>query len=166
MQKLFLLSVAVLPVCIWALRQFQARLAGRVRVVRESSAEIGNFLLETLLGVRVGSGEQCAGARAVRFRARNRSFVDALLRMQIANFLAGAVPGVLLTVLYRRLCFCMAGAWSWKGACSTGSLAGDDGVPRAAAGAGAKPDGAIHQSGFGAASRCPGCGSCSIRPPP
>jgi ATP-binding cassette subfamily B protein len=51
--KLFLLSVAVLPVCIWALRQFQARLAGRVRVVRESSAEIGNFLLETLLGVRV-----------------------------------------------------------------------------------------------------------------
>src|SRR6266851_2418418 len=45
--KLFLLSVAVLPVCIWALRRFQARLAGRVRVVREASAEIGNFLLET-----------------------------------------------------------------------------------------------------------------------
>ena len=66
--------------------------------MRESSAEIGNFLLETLLGVRVVVASGAQEREAVRFRARNRSFVDALLRMQIANFLAGAVPGVLLTV--------------------------------------------------------------------
>jgi len=119
--KLFLLSVAVLPVCIWALRQFQARLAGRVRAVRESSAEIGNFLLETLLGVRVVVASGAQEREAVRFRARNRSFVDALLRMQIANFLAGAVPGVLLTICTAAL-FLYGGSLVVEGRLSTGSL--------------------------------------------
>jgi ATP-binding cassette subfamily B protein len=58
---------------------------------------------------------------AVRFSARNRSFVDALLRMQIANFLAGAVPGVLLTVCTAAL-FLYGGSLVVEGRLSTGSL--------------------------------------------
>ena len=119
--KLFLLSVAVLPVSVWALRQFQARLANRVRVVREASAEIGSFLLETLLGVRVVVASGAQEKEAARFRARNRKFVDAMLRMQMASFLAGAVPGVLLTVCTAAL-FLYGGKMVVEGRLSTGSL--------------------------------------------
>jgi ATP-binding cassette subfamily B protein len=119
--RVLLLSVAVLPASVWALRRFQARLADRVRAVREASAEIGSFLLETLLGVRVvavcGAGER----EAVRFRARNSRFVDALLQMQVANFLAGAVPGVLLTVCTAAL-FLYGGKLVVDGRLTTGSL--------------------------------------------
>ena len=119
--RLFLLSVAVLPVSIWALRRFQARLANRVRAVRESSAEIGSFLLETLLGVRVVAASGAQEREAARFRAHNNKFVDALLRMQVANFLAGAVPGVLLTVCTSAL-FLYGGKLVVEGRLSTGSL--------------------------------------------
>jgi ATP-binding cassette, subfamily B, bacterial len=119
--RLFLVSVAVLPVSIWALRRFQARLANRVRAVRESSAEIGSFLLETLLGVRVVAASGAQEREAARFRAHNNKFVDALLRMQVANFLAGAVPGVLLTVCTSAL-FLYGGKLVVEGRLSTGSL--------------------------------------------
>jgi ATP-binding cassette subfamily B protein len=119
--RLFLMSVAVLPASIWALRRCQAQLAARVRVVRETSAEIGSFLLETLLGVRtvVTSGAQ--EREASRFQTCNRRFVDALLAMQMANFLAGAVPGVLLTVCTAAL-FLYGGSLVVQGRLSTGSL--------------------------------------------
>jgi ATP-binding cassette subfamily B protein len=119
--KLFLLSVAVLPVSVWALRRFQQRLADRVRRVRETSSEIGSFLLETLLGMRVVVASGAAEREAVRFRTCNRKFVDALLSMQVANFLAGAVPGVLLTLCTAAL-FLYGGKLVVEGRLSTGSL--------------------------------------------
>ncbi len=119
--RLFLVSVAVLPVSIWALRRFQARLATRVRAVRESSAEIGSFLLETLLGARVVAASGAQEREAARFRAHNNKFVDALLRMQVANFLAGAVPGVVLTICTSAL-FLYGGKLVVEGRLSTGSL--------------------------------------------
>jgi ATP-binding cassette subfamily B protein len=51
--RLFLVSVAAVPASIWALQHYQHRLAARVRTVRERSADIGSFLLETLLGIRL-----------------------------------------------------------------------------------------------------------------
>jgi ATP-binding cassette subfamily B protein len=119
--KLFLLSVAVLPVSVWALRRFQARLAERVRAVRESSAEIGSFLLETLLGVRVVAASGAQDRESARFRVRNNKFVEALLRMQVASFLAGAVPGVLLTVCTAAL-FLYGGKLVVEGRLTTGAL--------------------------------------------
>ena len=55
-------------------------------------------------------------------------------------------------------CFYMAGAWLWKGAFHR-VAGGDDGVSRAAAGAGAKSDGALHKSGFGRCLAVPGVGA-------
>ena len=119
--KLFLLSVVVLPVSVWALRRFQARLAERVRAVRESSAEIGSFLLETLLGVRVVAASGAQDRESARFRVCNNRFVEALLRMQVASFLAGAVPGVLLTVCTAAL-FLYGGKLVVEGRLTTGAL--------------------------------------------
>ena len=96
--RLFLVSVAAVPASIWALQHYQHRLAARVRAVRERSSDIGSFLLETLLGIRLVVSARAESREVERFRARNQSFLDALMRMQLTSFLSGAVPGTILTL--------------------------------------------------------------------
>lgn len=96
--RLFLVSVAAVPAGIWALQHYQHRLAARVRTVRERSSDIGSFLLETLLGVRLIVSSRAESREVERFRARNQGFLDALMRMQLMSFLSGAVPGTILTL--------------------------------------------------------------------
>jgi ATP-binding cassette, subfamily B, bacterial len=119
--RLFLVSVAAVPVSLWALKHYQRRLQERVRSVRERSSEIGSFLLETLLGVRLVISAHAESREAERFRERNQSFVDALLRMQLTSFLSGAVPGAVLTFSTAAI-FLYGGKLVIDGALSTGSL--------------------------------------------
>jgi ATP-binding cassette subfamily B protein len=119
--RLFLVSAAVVPVSLWALKHYQRRLADRVRSVRERSADIGSFLLETLLGIRLVIASQAEAREAERFKQRNQSFVDALMRMQLAAFLSGAVPGTLLTLSTAAI-FLYGGKLVIDGALTTGSL--------------------------------------------
>ena len=95
---IFLCSVAALPPSIWALRRYQARLAEQVRTVRERSADIGSFLIETLMGFRLVATSNAELRETARFRRQNSSFIDALLAMQRTSFLAGALPGTVLTL--------------------------------------------------------------------
>jgi ATP-binding cassette subfamily B protein len=119
--RLFLVSVAVVPVSLWALRHYQSRLADRVRTVRERSADIGSFLLETLLGIRLIVSAHAEAREAERFRERNQSFIDALMRMQLTAFLSGAVPGTVLTLSTAAI-FLYGGKLVIDGALTTGSL--------------------------------------------
>jgi len=96
--RLFLVSVAAVPAGVWALQHYQHHLAARVRTVRERSADIGSFLIETLLGIRLVVSSRAEAREVQRFRARNQSFLDALMSMQLASFLSGAVPGTILTL--------------------------------------------------------------------
>ncbi|MGP0071652.1 MAG: ABC transporter ATP-binding protein [Bryobacteraceae bacterium] len=96
--RLFLVSVAAVPAGVWALQHYQHRLATRVRAVRERSSDIGSFLLETLLGIRLVVSARAESREVERFRTRNQSFLDALMRMQLVSFLSGAVPGTILTL--------------------------------------------------------------------
>ncbi|MEO8099678.1 MAG: ABC transporter ATP-binding protein [Acidobacteriota bacterium] len=95
---LFMLSLIVLPFSLWTLRHYQNRLVGRVKAVRERGADIGSFLIETLLGIRVVVTAGAEVREVERFRYRNQSFLDALLSMQMTSFLSGAVPGTLITL--------------------------------------------------------------------
>lgn len=119
--KLFLVSLAAVPAGVWALQHYRHRLASRVRVVRESSAGIGSFLLETLLGIRLVVTSRAESREVERFRARNQSFLDALMRMQLTSFLSGAVPGTILTLSTAAL-FLYGGKLVIDGALTTGSL--------------------------------------------
>ncbi|SPE42532.1 ABC transporter [Candidatus Sulfopaludibacter sp. SbA3] len=119
--RLFLLSLIVLPFSIWTLRFYQRRLAVRVKLVRERGADIGSFLLETLLGYRVVVTANAETREVARFRARNQSFLDALLSMQLVAFLSGAVPGTLLTLCTAAL-FLYGGRLVIEGQLTTGSL--------------------------------------------
>ncbi len=119
--RLFLVSVAAVPASIWALQHYQHRLAARVRVVRERSSDIGSFLLESLLGIRLVVTAQAESREVERFRARNQGFLDALMRMQLTAFMSGAVPGSILTVSTAAF-FLYGGKLVIDGALSTGSL--------------------------------------------
>lgn len=96
--RLFLLSIALVPPAILALRRYQRRLMGQVREVRERSAEIGSFLIETLMGARLVATASAEEREVGRFRGHNRGFIDALLRMQLTSYLAGAMPGTILAL--------------------------------------------------------------------
>jgi ATP-binding cassette subfamily B protein len=119
--RLFLVSVAAVPASVWALQHYQHRLVGRVRAVRERSSDIGSFLLETLLGIRLVVSARAESREVERFRERNQSFLDALMRMQLASFLSGAVPGAILTLSTAAI-FLYGGKLVIDGALTTGSL--------------------------------------------
>ena len=96
--RLSLVSLALLPAGGLALRHFQARLTQRTRVLRECSASLGSFLIESLMGIRVVVAAANEAREAEKFQRHNDSFITALLRMQFIAFLASAAPGMVLTL--------------------------------------------------------------------
>jgi ATP-binding cassette subfamily B protein len=119
--KLFLVSVVLLPASVLSLRHYQRRLAGQVRTMRERSAEIGSFLIETLQGMRLVVTSGAEAHEVDRFRQRNRSFVKALLDMQLTSYFAGATPGTILAVSSAIL-FLYGGKLVIDGAMTVGTL--------------------------------------------
>jgi ATP-binding cassette subfamily B protein len=119
--RLFLLSVALVPLSVAALRHYQRRLTGQVKHLRERSAELGSFLIETLMGVRLVVTSRAEEHEVARFRERNRSFIEALLAMQLTSYLAGAMPGAILT-LSTAAVFLYGGSLVIAGTMSIGSL--------------------------------------------
>lgn len=95
--RLFLVGLATLPLSLWALMRYRRQLEDRVRVLRERSADIGTFLIESIQGMRTVVGSNAQGREIERFRGRNDSFVDALLSMRLFTYLAGGLPGLLLS---------------------------------------------------------------------
>ena len=119
--RVLLVSAAVVPVSLWALKHYQRRLSDRVRAVRERSADIGSFLLETLLGIRLVVSTHAEARESAKFRERNQSFVDALMKMQLTAFLSGAVPGTVLTLSTAAI-FLFGGRLVIEGKITVGSL--------------------------------------------
>jgi len=93
---LFVVSFAILPAALWALVLYRKRLDGAVAGVRDRSADVGSFLIEALLGMRVIVGFNAQEREAERFRAHNDRFIGALMAMRRLTYLAGGVPGLLL----------------------------------------------------------------------
>jgi ATP-binding cassette subfamily B protein len=96
--KLFLLSIVLIPVSVLALKHYRRKLTDRIRGMRERSADIGSFLIESLMGMRLVVTSNTQDSEVERFREKNQSFIDALLSMQLASYLAGAFPGTMLTL--------------------------------------------------------------------
>ena len=94
---LFLVAFAIMPVSLWALVRYRSRLEAAVSGVRDRSADVGSFLIETLLGMKVIVGFNAQEREAQRFRAHNDRFIDALMSMRKLTYLSGGVPGLLLS---------------------------------------------------------------------
>ena len=119
--RLFLMSIALLPLSALVLRHYQRRLTGQIRVLRERSADIGSFLIESLMGIRLVVASRAEEHEVTRFRARNLQFIDALLAMQLTSYLAGALPGTLLTLATAAV-FLYGGKLVIDGAMTVGGL--------------------------------------------
>jgi ATP-binding cassette subfamily B protein len=96
--RLMLASVALLPVGIFALRHYQGRLTVQTADLRQRSSDLGSFLIENLLGMRLIVASATEKFEAERFREYNSSFIRSLLSMQVLSFLASAMPSTVLTL--------------------------------------------------------------------
>ena len=95
--RLFVVAVMTAPPAIWALIYYQRRVEERVRVVRERSADIGSFLIDTIQGMRLVVSANAQAREEARFRSGNDSFVAALMRMQLLTYFSGGMPGLILS---------------------------------------------------------------------
>lgn len=93
---LFGVSLVILPPALYALVRYRRRLEGAVALMRERSAEIGTFLIDTLMGMKVTSGFTQEEREVVRFRQKNDGFIESLMAMRRLTYLAGGLPGLLL----------------------------------------------------------------------
>ena len=119
--KLFFVSILLIPVSVIALKHYRRKLTDRVRGMRERSADIGSFLIESLMGMRLIVASNTQEREVTTFREKNRGFVDALLSMQLVSFFAGAFPGTVLT-LSTALVFLYGGKLVIEGAMTIGAL--------------------------------------------
>jgi ATP-binding cassette subfamily B protein len=96
-RTLFVVSLALLPLALWALVRYRARMEVAVAGVRDRSADVGSYLIEALLGMKVIVAFNAQEREATRFRANNDAFIDALMSMRRLTYLSGGVPGLLLS---------------------------------------------------------------------
>ena len=96
--RLFLVTAALTPIGVWALVRYRGRLEAQVAVVRQRSADIGSFLIETLQATRLVVTSNAQEREVARFRARNDAFVQALMSMQWLTYLSGGLPGIILSI--------------------------------------------------------------------
>ncbi len=96
--KLFFAGVILIPACVLAFLKYQRKLTALTKTLRERSADLGSFFVESILGMRVVVSLHAGAHEAERFRKRNDSFIDTMLEVQMTSFLTGAVPGTILAV--------------------------------------------------------------------
>jgi ATP-binding cassette subfamily B protein len=118
---LFVVSLAMLPPALWALARYRRRLDGAVASVRDRSADVGSFLIEALLGMKLAQSMNAERREVARFKTRNDAFIDALLGMRRLTYLAGGLPGLLLTA-GSGLVFYVGGTRVIEGSITMGTL--------------------------------------------
>ncbi|MDE0074738.1 MAG: ABC transporter ATP-binding protein [Gammaproteobacteria bacterium] len=94
--RLFLVSLAILPPCLWALVRYRRRLESVTAELRERSAGIGSFLIETILGLKLTVASNAQRREQRRFRRKNDAFIHTLMSMRLLTYLAGGLPGLIL----------------------------------------------------------------------
>ncbi len=96
--RLALVALAVMPASLWALVHYRRRLETRVADLRQRSADLGSFLIETLQANALVVTSNAQGREATRFRRLNDAFVAAVMGMQRISYFAGGLPGMLLSL--------------------------------------------------------------------
>jgi ATP-binding cassette subfamily B protein len=96
--QLALVALAPLPISLIALGFYRRRLEARVADLRQRSADIGSFLIETLQATSLVVASNAQGREQDRFRGLNGAFIDSLMRMQRVTYFAGGLPGTVLSI--------------------------------------------------------------------
>jgi len=94
--QLFVVGLATLPFSMWALVLYRRQLDTRVTDLRERSASIGSFLIETLQANRTVVTSGAERREVSRFSELNRAFIAALMGVQRVHYISGGLPSLLL----------------------------------------------------------------------
>lgn len=119
--QLSLLLALLIPVEVLWLRWMRRKVEREVRSLRERSADVSSFLVETLPAMKFiqAAGQQAREAR--RLEGLGQDYMRQLLRVQVTEFFTHAVPGT-LTSLSRACAFLIGGYWVIQGTWQLGAL--------------------------------------------
>lgn len=119
--QLSLLLALLIPVEVLWLRWMRRKVECEVRSLRERSADVSSFLVETLPAMKFiqAAGQQAREAR--RLEGLGQGYMRQLLRVQVTEFFTHAVPGT-LTSLSRACAFLIGGYWVIQGTWQLGAL--------------------------------------------
>lgn len=119
--RLALIGLLAMPLSLAALVHYRRRLEGQVATLRQRSADIGSFLIETLQANALVVASNAQGREATRFRRLNDAFVDAVMGMQRLSYFSGGLPGTMLSV-GSAIVFLYGGSRVIDGTMSLGTL--------------------------------------------
>lgn len=119
--KLSLLVVIMIPLEVLWLRWMRRKVEVRVRTIRERSADLSSFLIETLPAMKFIQSVGQEHRERERLSNLNENYLSDLLKLQVTEFFTQAIPGT-LTSLTRASAFLIGGYWVIEGSWQLGSL--------------------------------------------
>ncbi|RII77674.1 ABC transporter ATP-binding protein [Pseudomonas monteilii] len=119
--QLSLLLALLVPIEVLWLRWMRRKVEREVRNLRERSADVSSFLVETLPAMKFiqASGQQCR--EAGRLDQLGQGYMRQLLKVQVTEFFTQAIPGT-LTSWCRACAFLVGGWWVIQGTWQLGAL--------------------------------------------
>ncbi|MBT8764975.1 ABC transporter ATP-binding protein [Metapseudomonas boanensis] len=119
--QLSLLLALLIPIEVLWLRWMRRKVEREVRSLRERSADVSSFLVETLPAMKFiqAAGQQQRESR--RLEHLGQGYMSQLLKLQVTEFFTHAVPGT-LTSLSRACAFLIGGYWVVQGTWQLGAL--------------------------------------------
>ena len=162
--RLAIVALLTMPLSLWALVHYRRQLEGRVGELRQRSADIGSFLIETLQANTLVVASNAQQRETSRFRRLNDAFVNAVMGMQRMTYFAGGLPGVLLSV-GSSIVFLYDGSRVIAGTLTLGTFGAFPAYPNAVVCAGTGVDGSVTRASRRRACRGVACSvsSRSIR---
>ena len=119
--KLSLLVLILIPLEVLWLRWMRRKVEVNTRELRERSADLSSFLVETMPAMKFIQSSGQENRERTRLGGLNDGYLSQLLRLQITEFFTHAIPGT-LTSMTRAAAFLIGGWWVIQGEWQLGSL--------------------------------------------
>ncbi|MEN8641586.1 ABC transporter ATP-binding protein [Pseudomonas sichuanensis] len=119
--QLSLLLALLIPLEVLWLRWMRRKVEREVRSLRERSADVSSFLVETLPAMKFIQAAGQQRREAERLEGLGQGYMSQLLKVQLTEFFTQAVPGT-LTSWCRACAFLVGGWWVIQGTWQLGAL--------------------------------------------
>lgn len=119
--QLSLLLALLIPLEVLWLRWMRRKVEREVRSLRERSADVSSFLVETLPAMKFIQACAAQQRESARLEGLGQGYMRQLLKVQVTEFFTHALPGT-LTSLSRACAFLIGGYWVIQGTWQVGAL--------------------------------------------
>ncbi|QFT22444.1 Putative multidrug export ATP-binding/permease protein [Pseudomonas sp. THAF187a] len=119
--QLSLLLALLIPLEVLWLRWMRRKVEREVRSLRERSADVSSFLVETLPAMKFIQASAAEQRESARLEGLGQGYMRQLLKVQVTEFFTHALPGT-LTSLSRACAFLIGGYWVIQGTWQVGAL--------------------------------------------